>query len=168
MMNLVRTLITSVVEGAIKRFSGSGRPGESFTSREYFQHYGFTSSPLQGAEGLAVVQGSTIFLVASDDRRYRIELAAGEVALYTDEGDFIHLKRNNLLHVSSGRKVQVNAATEVEVISPTIKLTGNVQVSGTLAATGAISGPSLATTGNVTAGGTVIDVGGNTNHHSHS
>lgn len=168
MKGLVRTLISSVTEGMIKRFSGSGRPGELFANREYFQHYGFTSRPLQGAEGLALVQGNTIFLVASDDRRYRIELAAGEVALYTDEGDFIHLKRNNLLHISSGRKVQINAATEVEVVASTIKLTGNVQVSGTLAATGAISGTSLATTGNVTAGGTVIDVGGNTNHHSHS
>jgi phage baseplate assembly protein V len=193
MISLVRTLLSQVVEGAIKRFSGSGRPGELFSSREYLQHYGFTSRPKAGAEGLVLVDGNTIYLIASDDRRYRISLQDGEVALYSDEGDFIHFKRNKLLHVSTGRKLQADAAAEAEITAPvtkvtsstsctitapTIQLTGAVHVTGTIAATGTISAPTLAsqgatmgasisTSGSISASGSIMDGTGNSNHHSH-
>ncbi len=51
---MIRGIIESGVEGLIKRFSALGRQGESFTSREYFQHYGFTSRPLVGAEAIII------------------------------------------------------------------------------------------------------------------
>jgi phage gp45-like len=128
-MRFVRSKITSVIEGVIKRFSGAGRLKESFTSREYFQHYGFTSRPLPGAEGIVLIQGNNIIMIASDDRRYRVALEDGEVALYTDEGDYIHFKRNRDIHINAGNKVQidapeviVNAATSAKVISPDIEL----------------------------------------------
>ena len=208
MMDIVRAVITQIAEGAIKRFSGGGRTNETFTDREYFQHYGFTSRPKAGAEGLAIIRGNCVYLIASDDRRYRIELAEGEVALYSDEGDFIHFKRDNLLHVSTQGKLQadageeaditapvvkVTASTEADVTSPVIKatastsctivspaieLTGAVHVtggivvtqgisaSGAIASSGAITAASVAATGAIT-GATIIDVSGNTNHHSH-
>lgn len=114
MLKMVRSIISSVTEGVIKRFSGSGRSDETFTSREYFQHYGFTSRPLKDAEGILIKDGNNIILVASDDRRYRIQVEDGEVALYTDEGDKIHLKRNKEISISSGGKVVVNAANLIE------------------------------------------------------
>jgi phage gp45-like len=114
MLKMVRTIISSVTEGVIKRFSGSGRPDETFTNREYFQHYGFTSRPLKDAEGILIKDGNNIILIASDDRRYRIQVEDGEVALYTDEGDKIHLKRNKEINISSGGKVIVNAANLIE------------------------------------------------------
>lgn len=114
-MKMIRTIITSIAEGIIKRYSGSGRPGESFTNREYFQHYGFTSRPLSGAEGILFMEGNRINLIASDDRRYRISVEDGEVCLYTDEGDFIHFKRGNLLHINTGDKLLINASNDVEI-----------------------------------------------------
>lgn len=156
MIDMVRSIITSIAEGVIKRFSGSGRPGETFTDREYFQHYGFTSRPLDGAEGIALKKGNVIYLIASDDRRYRISLENGEVAIYSDEGDFIHFKRGKLLHVSTGNKLEIDATNEVEITAPSIKLIGDVEIQGGLSATG-----------NISSSGTIIDTGGNTNHHSH-
>lgn len=114
-ISFVRTIITSVIEGVIKRFTGSGRHGESFTDREYFQHYGFTSRPLQGAEGILLIENNKIYLIASDDRRYRITLEEGEVALYTDEGDKIHLKRDKEIHISTGNKLTIDATNEVVI-----------------------------------------------------
>lgn len=114
MLTVIRSIFISIAEGAIKRFSGSGRAGETFADREYFQHYGFTSRPLPGAEGLLIKQGNVIYLIASDDRRYRIGLADGEVALYSDEGDKVHLKR--------GRVVEIQAGTEVLLNAPSVKL----------------------------------------------
>lgn len=118
-MKMIRTIINSIVEGVIKRFSGSGRAGETFTNREYMQHYGFTSRPLSGAEGILFMEGNRIYLIASDDRRYRIAVENGEVCLYTDEGDFIHFKRGNLLHISTGDKLLIDATNDVEVNAPT-------------------------------------------------
>lgn len=177
MMDMIRTIITEVEESAIKLFTGAGRPGEPFRRREVLQHYGFTSRPLAGAEGLVLRQGNTLYLIASDDRRYRLALEDGEVALYTDEGDCVHLKRGREIFVSSGGKVTVEAAetlqatakqitaeatTSAAVKAPAIELTGPVTVKGTLTVQG-----NVAVTGNVAATGTVMDTGGNSNHHTH-
>lgn len=118
MLKMVRSIISSVTEGTdrvIKRFSGTGRTDETFTNREYFQHYGFTSRPLNGAEGILIKEGNNIILIASDDRRYRLQIEDGEVALYSDEGDSIHLKRNKEIHITTGGKLIVDATNEVTI-----------------------------------------------------
>lgn len=137
---MIRGKIQEVIEGVIKRFTASGRPGETFTRREYFQHYGFTSRPLADAEAIIIREGNHIVMIASDDRRYRIALEKGEVALYTDEGDKVHLKRNRTIEIVSGNKLVatvenevdvttkvavVNASTSCQVNSPLINLGGD-------------------------------------------
>lgn len=126
MITMIRSIISGVKEGVIKRFGGSGRPGETFADREYFQHYGFTSRPLAGAEGILLKQGNNIILIASDDRRYRIEAADGEVALYTDEGDHIHMKRGRVVEINTDT-LKVAAATQVLLETPLVKTTGEVK-----------------------------------------
>jgi phage gp45-like len=78
---------------------------------------------------------------ASDDRSYRISLDEGEVALATDEGDVIHLKRDHKIEITAGNalaageitinaegvmtgKVTVNAGGAVDVSAPTVRLGG--------------------------------------------
>lgn len=103
---------------------------------ERFQNYGFTSHPLPGAEAVAVcVSGNRdhAVVIAVDDRRYRLKpLQAGEVAIYTDEGDKIVLKR--------GGTIEVTASTKVRLVAPTVELTGNLQVAGQITATGDVVG----------------------------
>ncbi len=136
MLKMVRSLISSVTEDVIKCFSGSGRSDETFTNREYFQHYGFTSRPLNGAEGILIKEGNNVILIASDDRRYRLQIEDGEVALYSDEGDKIHLKRNKEIHITTGGKLVVDATNEVTINTGT----ANVNCSGkaTLRADGGV------------------------------
>lgn len=102
---------------------------------ERFQDYGFTSHPHPGAEAVAVcVAGNRdhALVVAVDDRRYRLTgLAAGEVAIYTDQGDKIVLKR--------GGTIEVTAATKVRIVAPLVEMTGNLQVDGNIVATGNVS-----------------------------
>lgn len=149
---MIRARIKAVVEGAIKRFSAFGRPDEEFSDREYFQHYGFTSRPLADGEMVVIREGNHIVAIASDDRRYRLALEAGEVALYTDEGDKIHLRRGRRIEVVAGAKVVVTSP-EVEVVasvkvtlttplveaSQDVTVQGNLVVHGTAAVTGALS-----------------------------
>lgn len=94
---------------------------------ERFQEYGFTSVPLPGAEAVMVsVSGNRDHgvIIAVDDRRYRLKgLASGEVAIYTDEGDTIVLKRGRLIEVTT-QTLKINASTKVEMVTPLLQVTG--------------------------------------------
>lgn len=147
MIAMVRGIIKSITEGKIKKVSASGRSEETFDDREYFQHYGFTSRPLKDGELILIREGNHIVAIASDDRRYRIAVEDGEVALYTDEGDKIHFKRGKEIEIVCGNKLtatvdndveittkraKISASEKCEIISPDIKLTSDstVEISG--------------------------------------
>ncbi|MBA3027435.1 MAG: phage baseplate assembly protein V [Desulfobacteraceae bacterium] len=77
--------------------------GETRNSERY-QHYGFTSHPLSGAESVFISAGGSrnhIIVVADGDRRYRPRnLAPGEVALYTHEGLMMLFKAGGDIEVT--------------------------------------------------------------------
>lgn len=95
--------------------------GETREGVERFQNYGFSSVPLDGAEAVVLFVGGSRdhgLAIAVDDRRYRIRnLESGEVAVYTDQGDSIVLKRDG--------NIEVTASTKVVVNSPLVELAGN-------------------------------------------
>ncbi|NKB37849.1 MAG: phage baseplate assembly protein V [Gammaproteobacteria bacterium] len=126
--------------------------GEVRDSLELFQHYGFASMPLDGAEMAGVFVGGNRhhgLIIATEDKRYRLQgMEKGEVALYSDEGDYIHFKRNNEIHIG--------ASTKLRIDSPLVEFTGDVDITG-----------SVQVDTNINADGTIIDGAGNTNNHSH-
>jgi phage baseplate assembly protein V len=81
---------------------------------ERLQNYGMTSVPKPGAEAVTVFVGgdrSHGLVIAVEDRRYRLKgLAEGEVALYDDLGQVVHLKRDGVL-IESPSKIEVKAPT---------------------------------------------------------
>ena len=85
---------------------------------ERVQDYGFTSNPLPGAEAITLFVGGNRdhgLIIKMDDRRFRLKsLKGGEVALYTDEGDFIHFKRDRHIEVKS-LHIEVNAEEDYTV-----------------------------------------------------
>lgn len=87
--------------------------------------YGVASRPLPGADAVVVMVGgnrSDGLVIATGDRRYKIQLAPGEVALHTDEGDAVHLKR--------GRVVKIIAGSRLEIDAPLVQVTGDVIAGG--------------------------------------
>ncbi|WP_110972137.1 phage baseplate assembly protein domain-containing protein [Pseudomonas huaxiensis] len=105
-----------------------GLAGES-VSGELMQQYGFASGPLPGAEYIVIPVGGNskhAVVVASGDGRYRIQIKDGEVALYTDEGDFIHMKRGRLIEVETETLV-IRASTKVVLDTPLVDATGEVK-----------------------------------------
>lgn len=106
---------------------------ETLADLERIQNYGFTSVPFEGAEACVVFpQGNRDhgLVIAVDDRRYRlVGLEAGEVAMYTDEGDKIHIKRGGKIEVTASDSVDincananVNATTKAVIDAPAIEL----------------------------------------------
>lgn len=102
--------------------------GETVDNVERAQQYGLTSVPHAGAECFVVFVGGgrehgIIFSV--DDRRYRLKgLKNWEVALYTDEGDSIVLKRENTVEVTT-KKYVVKAEDSVTMETKTYTVTAS-------------------------------------------
>ncbi|PWG62867.1 phage baseplate assembly protein V [Sediminicurvatus halobius] len=121
---------------------------------ERFQEYGFSSRPLEGAEAIAAAVGGArghLVAVAVDDRRHRRrDQQPGEVAIYTDEGDEIRMRRGRVIEVISGAQVHVTApdvvadcdtatvqaTTSVTLDSPSVTVTGDLSVQGAIDAGG--------------------------------
>jgi len=113
--------------------------GEVNDDMEHFEPYGFTSNPLAGAEGIATFLGGDrshgVVLVVAD-RRYRLKaLAAGEVAIYTDEGDKIHFKRGRVIDIDTAT-LNIRASSGVTIDSPTLSMSGKIVSRGDQVAAG--------------------------------
>ncbi|MBF6030839.1 phage baseplate assembly protein [Pseudomonas sp. P115] len=107
--------------------------GEVKDNLEHFEPYGFTSRPLPGAEGITAFLGGDrshgVVLVVAD-RRYRIlAMEEGEVAVHTDEGDKIHLKRGRIIDIET-RVLNVKADVAVNFDTPLITQTGQIVSDG--------------------------------------
>ena len=143
---------------------------------ERLAEYGFTSRPFPGASAVMVCVGGNRdhgVVIATGDRRYRLkELAEGEVALYDDQGQVVHLLRNGELLVKALTKARVEAPTIeatatvlAKVTAPAIQadaLTapGTVAVSASASIT--LTAPQIYLSGQITggpSGGSLISVG---------
>lgn len=120
-MKLHRVIINTVTEGVIKTLLAVGVSGETITAL-FPQQYGFASSPKADSEAIIATEDGVSIAITTDDIRYRITLAAGEVALYSDEGDKIHFKR--------GRIVDIVAGTKIRFTAPEVEFSGKVSVAG--------------------------------------
>lgn len=129
-------------DGGMQTVQAEALRGELRDGVERFQNYGFTSVPMPGAEAVLVsVMGNRehAIAIAVDDRRSRKKnLQPGEAAIYTDEGDYILLKRGKIIEVKAGNTVNVTAPA-VNVIG-NLSVTGNISASGNISADGGVSG----------------------------
>lgn len=119
-MTLAARAIIKLVNDAtaIQKIQATVLNNEVRENNERFQEYGFTSVPISGAEGVILRMGSNSdhgIIIATEDRRYRLRnLESGEVAIYTDEGDYIKLGRDN----------------HITIQTTTLTVNGNMEVTG--------------------------------------
>lgn len=92
--------------GSQQRLRATGLAGEEFVNVVRAQHFGLTSVPPKGAEGLLLAQGGRsdrahiLGLEHGDHRRRDVEV--GGTVLYDANGQAISLVRNALRIVGSG------------------------------------------------------------------
>ena len=107
--------------------------GEVKDNVEHLEPYGFTACPLPGAEALAGFIGgdrSHAVVIVVADRRFRLQgIKPGEVALYTDEGDKIHFKRDRIIDIETVT-LNVKATDSVNFDTPLITSTGSIESAG--------------------------------------
>lgn len=101
--------------------------GELKSNVERVQNYGMTSVPPAGSLATVLFVGgdrSNGLVIAAEDRKIRVKgLKAGEVAIYTDEGDEIYLKRGNEIALKT---------TKFVIDADEIQMNGAVNISKTL------------------------------------
>lgn len=101
--------------------------GETLDNVKFIEPYGFTAVPLNGAETVVLnigANGGNPVAVVAGGRLFRLQdLKQGEVALYTDEGDKIHLKRGHEI---------VLKTTKFVIDADEIQMNGKVSISKTL------------------------------------
>lgn len=114
----------------IQRANADALAGEKLQDVELFQQFGMTSAPPDGTQLIVVPLGgrtSASVIVATEHGSYRFKLGAkGEMAVYNQWGDFVHLRQD--------RRIHVKAAAEVIVEAPVASFTGDVNVAGTVTA----------------------------------
>lgn len=202
MQSVARALIKTIADDrGLQKLQVELLADEVHSNVDRVQEYGFTSHPLPGAEGVFVSVGGARehgVIIAIDDRRYRLKpLVAGEVALYTDEGDKIHFKRGKKIEITAGAevvvmaplakvictnaevtasdKIKMTATTKVEVTTPIMTVTGLLECSGigtggqTATAGNVLVGGNVAATGDVSdVNGSMQEMRGTYNGHTHS
>ncbi|MFJ1218955.1 phage baseplate assembly protein V [Yersinia enterocolitica] len=127
----------------------SGLAGEPLDGAEYFQHYGFTSNPLPGSMGIAVpLNGSTshTVIVATEHGAYRLtQLKPGEVALYTDEGTKIVLKRGCVVDIECDeyrvkcKTYKIEAEKSVDFSTPILTTSEQLIAEGKISGNGGMA-----------------------------
>jgi phage baseplate assembly protein V len=129
--------------------------GEVRDGVERFQDYGFVSRPFSGAEAIVLALGGSSdhsVVVCIADRRYRMHLAEGEVALYDDQGQYVTLARDKKITVGGCDEATVDAAVKITATAPTIEAVASTKVR--------LDTPLVQMTGNLTVAG-YVTAGGN-------
>lgn len=137
-MLAARALISSVSDGSggitLELTLGAAEVRDDV---DLVQQYGISSKPKPGKS-----ESVTLFISGSRAEGVTIatkgigadmvfHLEEGEVALHTDEGDSVHLKRGRIVEITT-ETLRITASTAVEIDSPKLSTTGNVQADGDL------------------------------------
>lgn len=131
-----RGVITLVnAAGNVQLIQADALSGERLQDAELFQHYGFTSNPPPGTMAIVLpIGGKTAhgIIIATEHGAFRLKgLQSGETAIYTKNNDKV------VIHIDG--TIEVVAATKVQITSPLVTMSGNLNVTGNIVAHGDIS-----------------------------
>lgn len=128
---LARGTVKSVEDALLMQYLDiEMQDGHVPTRVEQWHHYGMTFNPHPGSEVLVASLGGNpdhMIVVANADRRYRMKsLAAGELAIHDDQGQYVHFKRGGI-HINSGHGITIEGPITVK---------GDINQQGSLTSTG--------------------------------
>lgn len=118
--------------------------GEVKGNVEHFEPYGWTSHAQSGAEAVVAFVGgdrSHGIALCVADRRYRlVGLEAGEVAIYSDEGDSVVLRRGRTVEVTTetfrlnAKRCELNAPDGIFLNSLLVSASKDIRAEGDIVA----------------------------------
>jgi phage baseplate assembly protein V len=145
---VARGVIELVDDGeGVQKLQLTVNAGALWDGVQRFQEFGFTSTPLPGAEVTVVsIAGlrSHGIVVAVEDRRYRLAgVPGGGVALYDASGATIVLSNDGKITLTAP-EVTIAAATKVHMDTPLLEVTGDIKAAGNIVDTSGSNARSMA------------------------
>ncbi len=89
---------------------------------EHIEPFGFTSHAFSGAEAVVLSfkgNGSHTVAIMVDDKRYKLQIEEGDVAIYNRHGDKVHIKDDG--------NIEIKASIKVLIDTPEAEFTGIVK-----------------------------------------
>jgi phage gp45-like len=133
MWGFARVAATKALEGkGIRVLQVRFDAAETRDNTQLVQHYGFGSRPKVGADVVVAFIGGNRSLglaIASNDRRFQVELQEGEVVVHDDQGQKIHIKRGGIEINGGGKPVTITNL-------PLLKVDSDIQTTGKITSTG--------------------------------
>lgn len=168
-----RAVLSSVNSApGVQLGQADGLSGEQLQAIELMQHYGFTSVPPAGAMALIIPVGgrtSHSVAIATELAGVRVKLLKpGELAIYTDEGATIKMRRGRVIEIECDdlkiacTRMAVSASESVAVSSPLTTVDGKASVTGDAAL-----GAALAVAGSADVGEGLTVAGLSYGQHKH-
>lgn len=162
-LNLVGRAVISAINDSksLQRLQLKVNADEVLDDVERVQEYGFASNPKIGAEAVVLFLGgdkSHGLVIATDDRRYRMKVSSGKVAIYDDEGQYVYIKTGGVIEAKANTKVL--ATCPLFETSGNAKVGGNLEVVGTSTLTGLATATAGVTSPATLTGATIASTGG--------
>jgi phage baseplate assembly protein V len=110
-------------DGKIRRMQVTLRKDFPLDGLEHLEPYGYTSHPLPGGGVVVVSSGGNrgrTYILMAHDRRHRLMIEEGETAIYTHNGDKVHIKADGTIHHKASLKVIMETPLE--------ELTGDLHI----------------------------------------
>jgi phage baseplate assembly protein V len=159
-----RAKLTGLSKGAaVQLMQGAALDGETMQAAEFFQQFGFTSSPPAGTQLIVLPLGGRTahsIVIATEHGAYRLDVASGEACLYSQWGDKVHVRQERI-DVET-KVLHLKASERVEFETPSLTMAG---LDGGAAA--AVVTGSLHTTGAITSDADHVAGGVSLEHHTH-
>lgn len=96
--------------------------------------YGFTSNPPVGSDVLAVFLGGERtrgVVVGTNHQGSRLKgLGVGEVAIFDDQGQKVHISRSGIVISGAGLPVTITDTPQITHDAPLVHMTGDLKVAG--------------------------------------
>ncbi|MCD4483067.1 phage baseplate assembly protein V [Chromobacterium vaccinii] len=145
-----RAVLTHVdSDGGVQAVQADALAGERLQDAELFQHYGYTSNPPPGSMAMVLPLGGRTthsVVIATEHGSYRLQsLQPGEVALYSDEGSKIVLKRGRIIAVECDtfqldcKTWQVNASEQASFTTPKLNASAQFIAQGQISGNGGLA-----------------------------
>jgi len=131
MLSIGRAVLNAVYDGnPVQLVQASMLSDEVRDKMERMTEYGFTSVPFPGAQAVAVFVGGERghgVVIATGDHRSRMKgLQPGEVAIYDDQGQSVHLTRAGIVVKGAGKPVTITDAPKAR-FEMDIEATGEIK-----------------------------------------
>lgn len=133
---MLRLGVVRLFRGGLKtaEVQAQAAADEVFDRVKHIQPYGVATSPLPGSEVLLGFLGGATSLpvaIVVGGRLYRpVDLRTGEVCLYDNLGQRIHLTRDGIVIDGAGLPVTIKHAPSLTIDVPEVIMTGSLAVHG--------------------------------------